>query len=113
MSDITDRFINLLGEIVKMQFCCSLVFPWGQRSVFPLCWAVISLGEGVPIFFCCAGLAGRGLLQLDWAGGCRGVFIRDMHNYQTTQCPQQLHNPKILFMMSIKKQPIQEIQLNP
>lgn len=71
---ITDRFINLLGEIVKMQFCCSLAFPWGQRSVFPLCWAVISLGEGVPIFFCCAGLAGRGLLQLDWAVGV-GVFL--------------------------------------
>lgn len=36
-----------------------------------------------------------------------------MHNYQTTHCPQQLHNPKILFMMSIKNQPIQEIHLNP
>lgn len=65
---VTGGFINLLAEVVKMQFCCSLAFPWGQRSLFPLCWVVLSLGEGVPIFFCCAGLAGRGLLQ--WVSGC-------------------------------------------
>lgn len=74
LSDATDRFINLLGEIVKMQFCCSPVFPWGQRSAFPLCWAVISLGEGVPIFFCCAGLQGEA--SYSWIGRVGvGVFL--------------------------------------
>lgn len=38
-----------------------LTSPQGHRSRSLLCRAVVSLGEGVPIFFCCAGLAGRGL----------------------------------------------------
>lgn len=45
-------------------------FPLGHRSYSPLCRVAVSLGEGEPIFLCCAGLAGRGLPV--WGGKQRG-----------------------------------------
>lgn len=71
---LLDRSINLFQSKagwLKCSFSCCLAFPQGHRSRSPLCWAVVSLGEGEHIFFCCAGLAGRGLYT--WGGEAGGL----------------------------------------
>lgn len=101
---MAEVFINLQGESVKMQFCCSLAFPRGQRSAFSLCWVRFPGGGGCLSSFVVLGLQGEA--SYSWTGWVQGgglFFFREMHNYQTTRCHRQLHNPKILFIMSIKK----------
>lgn len=73
---MAEVFINLQGENVKMQFCCGLAFPRGQRSAFPLCWAFFPGGGGCLSSFVVLGLQGEA--SYSWTGGvggCRGVFF--------------------------------------
>lgn len=91
-----------------------MLFPLGHRSRSLLCWAVVPLGEGEPIFFCCVRHAGRRFFGWMGWGNCFQVSEwRDRIIQKLLIIPQQLHNLKILFIDSIEMHPIYEIQLNP
>lgn len=100
-------------------------FPCCLRPCFPprvtghfslLCWAVLSLGEGKLIFFCCFGLAGRGLYTVGGGGsggggggGEGGSLIIQPFSIATAAAQSQ----NIIHRERSKTTPIYEIQFNP